>query len=132
MIIVNGRRVRTKALPRQRLFSIWKRLAKEPFPRVRAFQLEDNDFDDFVRKTKCRGDERREMEEWGRVLSAKGTDACVYTLDDPSNVEYIILVRENPYHTIEEILEHELSHIAKGDLQRMTQDVNRRLGNPRS
>jgi hypothetical protein len=120
MIMVDGRRVKTKELPRQRLLSIWKRLAKEPFPKVRAFQLEDEDFDDFVKMTKCRGDERREMEEWGRMLSAKGTDACVYMSDDSSNVEYVILVRENPYHTVEEILEHELSHIAKGDLQRMT------------
>lgn len=119
MVVVNGRMVKTKALPRHRLLSIWKRLAKEPFPKVRAFQLKDDDFDDFVKMTKCRDDERREMQEWGRVLSARGTDACVYTSDN-SNVEYIILVRENPYHAIEEILEHELSHIAKGDLRRMT------------
>jgi hypothetical protein len=26
------------------------------------------------------------------------------------------LVRENPYHTLDEIIVHELSHIARGDL----------------
>jgi hypothetical protein len=116
MIVVDGKRVKAKNFPRQRLLPIWKRVGRGPFPRVRAFQLKDDDFDDFVRMTKCRSDERREMEEWGRVLSAKGTDACVYNSHDSSGIGYIILVRENPYHDTEKILEHELSHIAKGDL----------------
>lgn len=116
MIVVDGRKVRTRTISRQKLLSIWKQVSREPLPRVKAFQLEDKDFERVMRTTKCRGDERREMEEWGRVLSARGTDACVYNADDSDDVDYVILVRENPYHAIGQILEHELSHIAKGDL----------------
>ena len=39
---------------------------------------------------------------------------------DKVSLEYInkkiLEIRENPYHGLEEILEHELSHIARGDL----------------
>ena len=57
---------------------------------------------------------KRELEEWGKVLATEGTDACVF--NDPGAIaEYVILVRENPYHDIAKILEHELSHIARGD-----------------
>jgi hypothetical protein len=70
---------------------------------------------------KCREDEMRELREWGRVLSVRGTDACVFSDGESAGVEsvdvdYVILVRENPYHSQREILEHELSHIARGDL----------------
>ncbi len=56
------------------------------------------------------------MEEWGRVLTTRGTDACVLTANEPADVDYIILIRKNPYHSLREIIRHELSHIAKGDL----------------
>jgi hypothetical protein len=116
MIAIEDKRVKAKTIPRQKIVSIWKELAKTPLPRVKALQLEDSDFDYAIELTKCRDDERREIEEWGRVLSTKGTDACVYNADDSGNVDYVILVRKNPYHSLGEILEHELSHIAKGDL----------------
>jgi hypothetical protein len=58
----------------------------------------------------------RDIEEWGRLLSIKGTDACVFNADETQDAEYIILVREKSYHSLEEIILHELSHIAKGDL----------------
>ena len=41
--------------------------------------------------------------------------ACL-TLNETDNAEYVILVRENPYHSLDEIILHELSHIARGDL----------------
>jgi hypothetical protein len=33
-----------------------------------------------------------------------------------ADVDYVILIRDNPYHRPQEILEHELRHIARGDL----------------
>jgi hypothetical protein len=49
-------------------------------------------------------------------LSVEGTDASVCNADAFVGVDYIVLVRENPYHTLDEILEHELGHVARGDL----------------
>lgn len=58
----------------------------------------------------------REIMEWGRVLSTKGTDACVFNAEEADGVDYIILVRKTPYHILDEIILHELGHIARGDL----------------
>jgi hypothetical protein len=56
------------------------------------------------------------VQEWGRVLSIEGTDSFVYNADKFADVDYVIVIRETPYHHIGEVLEHELSHIARGDL----------------
>lgn len=116
MITVKGTEVKAKLIPREKIVSLWKMQTKEPFPRVAVFQLEDSDFDHVMKLMKCEDDERREMEEWGRVLSTQGTDACVYNTDEFADVDYMILIREKPYHRLGEILKHELSHIARGDL----------------
>jgi hypothetical protein len=115
-VTVEGLKVNAKIIPSKRVLSVWKSITRKPLPRVRAFQLEDSDFDRVVRLRKCREDERREREEWGRVLRTEGTDACVFNADETSDVDYVIIVRKNPYHRLEEVLEHELTHIAKGDL----------------
>lgn len=116
MITVEGAGIKAKMIPKRKLVSLWRRITKRPFPRVAAFQLEDSDFDYTVELRKCRDDARREVQEWGRVLSTGGTDACVFNSEGVADVDYVILVRENPYHDFREILEHELSHIARGDL----------------
>ena len=116
LITLEGIKVKAESIPRKQLVSIWKTLTRQPFPRVRAFQLADDDFEHILHFRKCREDERREMEEWGRVLSTKGTDACVFNAEENADVDYIILIRENLYHSAREVLEHELSHIARGDL----------------
>lgn len=116
MITIEGIRVNEKAIPRRQLVSIWRMLSNEAFPRVKAFQLGDDDFDRIIALRKCWADVGREMIEWGRILPTKGTDACVFNADEFVDVDYVILVRENPYHSLREVLEHELSHIAQGDL----------------
>lgn len=116
LFTIEGISFRGAVIPEKKLASIWKRLTREPFPLLVAFQLGDSDFDRVMKLRKCREDDRRELEEWGRVLSARGTDACVFNADEHVDFDYVILVRKNPYHRIEECLEHELSHIAKGDL----------------
>jgi hypothetical protein len=116
MIRIEGIEVKATVISKKQLVSMWKTLTEKPFPRVKAFRLEDTDFDHLVQLRKCRDDVRRELEEWGRVLSTRGTDACVFNADESSNVGYVILIRESPYHTFKEVLEHELSHIARGDL----------------
>jgi hypothetical protein len=116
VITIEGIKVKARTIPRKQLTSMWKTITSKPLPKVKAFQLQDNDFDHVVQATKCRDDERREIEEWGRILSTRGTDACVYNADEPLDCDYIILIRENPYHRPSKVLEHELSHIARGDL----------------
>jgi hypothetical protein len=116
MVTIEGIDVKARMIPKKQLVSIWKTLSAKPFPTVKAFQLEDSDFDRVMLVRKCRDDEKREIEEWGRVLSAKGTDACIFNTDKSANVGYIMLIRENPYHDSGEVLKHELSHIARGDL----------------
>jgi len=116
MITIQGTNVEAKMIPRNTIISVWNLLTKKPFPKVVVFQLKDSDFDNVMKLMKCADDERREIEEWGRVLSTRGIDACVYNADESADVDYIILIREKPYHRIEEVLKHELSHIARGDL----------------
>jgi hypothetical protein len=103
-------------IPQRRLFAAWKTLSKKPFPKVKALQLNDEDFNHVLVHRRCLEDEMLEIEEWGRVLSTKGTDACIFNAEDTDDADYIILIRKNPYHTIDEIILHELAHIARGDL----------------
>jgi hypothetical protein len=37
-------------------------------------------------------------------------------MNESTDVDYLILIRRNPYHNLEDVLQHELSHIAEGDL----------------
>jgi hypothetical protein len=115
LVTVEGIRVKAKAIPQRQLLSIWKELTSKPFPKVKAFQLKDDTFDRVMRLRRCKEDEFRELEEWNTILTTEGTDACVFNAEE-SGFDYTILVRENPYHSLERIIKHELSHIVKGDL----------------
>jgi hypothetical protein len=116
MVLVGGIKMKVQRIPKKQLVTVWKTLSSKPFPKVRALKLSDEDFDHVIRHRHCEADDLREIEEWGRTLSTKGTDACVFNAEDTADVDYVILVRENPYHNFEEIIRHELSHIARGDL----------------
>ena len=116
MVLVEGIEMKAKRIPKKQLVTAWKTLSSKPFPKVKALKLNDDDFNHVVQHRHCPEDELREIEEWGRTLSTKGTDACVFNADETADAEYIILVRENPYHSLGEIILHELSHIARGDL----------------
>lgn len=116
MITLEGIKVKAKVVPKREIISAWKKLTTKAFPKVIALQLNDEDFNRFIGKVRCPDDERREMHEWGRILSIRGTDACVFQTAEFVDVDYVILIRKNPYHKIAAILKHELSHIARGDL----------------
>lgn len=103
-------------IPKKQLIKAWRTLSRKPFPKVKAFRLSDTDFNRALQNRRCLEDELREIEEWGRILSTKGTDACIFNAEDTDDVDYIILVRKNSYHTLDEILVHELAHITRGDL----------------
>ena len=114
--VVEGVKIKAKRIHGNKLVKAWKTLSSKPMPRIKALKLSDEDFNNFIEQRRCREDNLREVEEWGRILSTKGTDACIFNADDVEDAEYIILIRENPYHTLDEIILHELSHIARGDL----------------
>jgi hypothetical protein len=116
MITIEGIKVKNHVVPKSKLVAIWKKLVNGPFPRVKAYKLDDTDFENVLRMKRCNEDDLLEIIEWGKILPAKGTDACIFNAQDFINIDYIILIRKNPYHDLEEILEHELSHIAQGDL----------------
>jgi len=116
VVLIDGMDVRAKEIPQQQLRSAWKLLSSGPFPKVQAFRLVDEDFDRIIRFRQCEEDLQRELEEWNRILTTEGTDACVFNTEKSSDAEYIILVRKHPYHSLKEILAHELAHIARGDL----------------
>ena len=116
MFLVEGLQLKSEQIPKSRLMAAWRTLSKEPFPKVKALRLSDDDFNYVLQHRRCLEDDLREIEEWGRVLSTKGTDACVFNAEDTDDADYIILVRRNPYHSLDEILVHELTHIARGDL----------------
>lgn len=118
MVMVEGIEIKMKAKPirKRQLVKAWKTLSCKSLPKVKAFELSDEDFNHVIQHRHCFEDELCELEEWGRVLSTRGTDACVFNAEQTEDTDYIILVRENPYHSLDEIILHELSHIAKGDL----------------
>ena len=114
-MLVEGIKMKTEHIPKRRLTAAWKTLSRKPMPKVKALRLNDQDFNHVLKHRRCVEDNFREIEEWGRILSTRGTDACVFN-DEEGDADYIILVRKNPYHTIDEIIVHELTHIARGDL----------------
>jgi hypothetical protein len=115
-MLVEGINMRAKRIPKKQLVTAWRTLSSKPLPKVKALKLSDDDFNHVLQQRHCLEDDFREIEEWGRILSTKGTDACVFNGDENDDVDYVILVRENPYHSIDEIIVHELSHISRGDL----------------
>ncbi len=116
MGLLEGIEMKAERIPRRHLAAAWKTLSSKPLPKVKAFRLSDEDFNLVLQQRHCIEDDFREIEEWGRVLSTKGTDACVFNGEEVDDADYVILVRENPYHSLDEIIVHELSHIARGDL----------------
>ena len=108
---MNARRIHVNKLAKA-----WKNLSSKPLPKVKALRVSDEDFNCVIDQRRCCEDNLREIEEWGRVLSTRGTDACVFNACGNEGADYVILVRENPFHRIDEIILHELSHIARGDL----------------
>lgn len=116
MVLVEGIKMKAKHIPKKQLSAAWKTLSSEPLPKVKALILKDEDFNHVIEHRNCPEDALREVVEWGRILTTKGTDACVFNADETDNAQYVILVRQNPYHTLDEILLHELTHIARGDL----------------
>lgn len=116
MVLIEGLQMKAKRIHENQLVKAWKTLSSKPFPKIRALKLKDEDFNQIIDQRRCIEDDLREIEEWGRILSTKGTDACVFNAEEGDGAQYIILVRENPYHTMNEIILHELTHIARGDL----------------
>jgi hypothetical protein len=116
MVLVEGVKMKAKRIPKNQFVKAWKTLSSKPLPKVKVLKLSDEDFNHVIQHRHCVEDDLREIEEWGRLLSTKGTDACVFNADDTDDAEYIILVRENSHHSLNEIILHELSHIARGDL----------------
>jgi hypothetical protein len=117
MVLVEDLKMKGTPISKRKLNNAWKKLSHKPLPKVKAIKVSDEDFNYVLQHRRCLEDDFREIEEWGRILSAKGTDACVFNGDKTDDSEYVILVRENPYHTLDEIIVHELSHIARGDLE---------------
>ena len=114
--VVEGAKIKAKPIRENKLVKLWKTLSSKPLPKIKALELADEDFNNVIKQRRCHEDNLREIEEWGRTLPIEGTDACIFNADETEGAEYIILVRENPYHTLDEIILHELRHIARGDL----------------
>jgi len=116
MVTVEGHEMKSKRINHDKLVKSWKTLSSKPLPKIKALRLNDDDFIEVINQRRCFEDKLREIEEWGSVLSTKGTDACVFKANEEEDYEFVILIREKPYHALDEIILHELSHIARGDL----------------
>jgi hypothetical protein len=115
MVQIEEFNLKVQRIPKNQLAREWKNISPKPFPKVAAFKLTAQDFEHVLLHRNCLEDKEREILEWGRVLSTDGTDACVFNAES-AGADFIILVRENPYHSFKEIIRHELTHIANGDL----------------
>jgi len=116
MVLVKEKKIKAKRIDEKHLVKTWKTLSRKPLPKIKALKLRDEDFNYVIEHRRCLEDDLREIDEWGGILSPAATDACVFNADETEEAEYIIVVRENPFHSLDEIIFHELSHIAKCDL----------------
>jgi hypothetical protein len=106
MVLIEGLKIEAKRIPRKQLTIAWKTLTRRPFPKVKALKLSDGDFNHVLERRHCPEDALLEIEEWGRTLSTRGTGACVFNADEIEDVDYVVLVRQNPYHSLDEIIVH--------------------------
>jgi hypothetical protein len=113
---VEGLELHARPIPRRQLHAAWKTLSAAPLPNVKALQLSDSDFNHVLQHRQCFEDDLREIEEWGHLLTVVGTDACIFNGEKADGADYVMLIRQNPYHSVQEIIVHELAHIARGDL----------------
>jgi hypothetical protein len=116
LVLIEGLKLKAERIPKTQLNRQWKTLSQKPMPKIAAFRVEDEDFEHVLIHLNCPENLEREILEWGRMLSREGTDACVFNGEENLNADYIILVRQNPYHPFTKIIRHELAHIANGDL----------------
>ena len=116
MVVLEGLTLQATTVPHWQLAAAWLKISHKPLPRVKALRLGDSDFNHVLKRRDCIEDQLREIKEWGYVLSFEGTDACIFNADEGDDADYVILIRQNPYNTIEEILLHELAHIERGDI----------------
>jgi hypothetical protein len=117
MVLVEGMQLNGKRITGSQIRKAWVTISSKPLPKIKAIALSNADFNLIIDVRRCPEDDMRKIEEWGRILSTKCTDACVFNADQTTEgAEYIILVRQSSYHSLEEILIHELMHIARGDL----------------
>ena len=116
MVLVEGLTLQVEQIPKRIVVAAWREVSGKTMPKVKALRLSDEDFNKVLQHRRCLEDDLREIEEWGRILPTKGTDACVFNAEETEGADYVILVRQNPYHSLEEILVHELAHIVRGDL----------------
>jgi hypothetical protein len=116
VVSVEGIEMKCERIPKRQLVNAWKTLSRTPLPKIKALKLSDKDFNHVLEHRQCPENSLLEIEEWGKVLSTKGTDSCVFSGDETDNAEYILLVRQKPYHSLHKIIVHELWHIARGDL----------------
>ena len=74
--------MKTERISKRHLTAAWKTLSSKPMPKVKALRLSDDDFNNVLQHRQCIEDDFREIEEWGRILSTHGTDACVLNGDE--------------------------------------------------
>ena len=91
MVMVEGMEIKAKRIHGNKLVKAWKTLSSKPMPKIKALRLSDEDFDSVIKQRRCFEDDLREIEEWGTVLSTKGTDACVFNANENEDAQYIIL-----------------------------------------
>jgi len=96
----------------RKLAEIWSlKFSDKKFPKVRAFILEDSEFDGLL---ECLGRiptiKDTQLKEYGRVYPNEQVMAFAF----PSTIDAIIIIRENSLFSLDHDLEHELRHIYLG------------------
>ena len=59
VITFEGVKARAKVISKKKIVASWKILTEKPFPKIKAFQLRDDDFNCIVELSKTRGDEKK-------------------------------------------------------------------------
>jgi hypothetical protein len=67
MVLVEGIKIKTERISKRSLIAAWKTLSNKPLPKVKAFRLSDNDFNQFLQHRHCAEDDICELEEWGKT-----------------------------------------------------------------
>jgi hypothetical protein len=63
LVFIEGIKIEAKPISKRQLFSVWRKLTCETYPRVKAFLLSDYDFDRVIHLRWCEEELIRELEE---------------------------------------------------------------------
>ena len=103
-----------KKVSKKKMKKIWKTLTSKPFPPVDAYILENKEYERIMLLLQeSSAVVVQDVFEYGKTSDPISAEAVVF----PACSKFLILIKRESRCTLKENLEHELDHIAKGEVK---------------